>query len=225
MVTHSYETNTKYAVGYVGSPAGTNAILDSLISDGPLLIAQDHIVANMLPEALDTVAHAPKIVVANQDLQVALTPGFLFDADMRDCGTHWALGKTRWAKFFHDMNEAGLDTTPIKGEMEKAYATFSSRAVSTLIKLDAEKRTVKLADVMFYDDEAEDPDTDTFFDYVSMNMLLSGDGGHSSSAKGFSKTCVCWILTSSQGRPLLSRYKAPIFFRTSKPSATSPMTT
>ena len=71
----------EYAFSYVGAPATDGAKLKSLKLAGPLLLAKQHKVIELLPDAFDDTAHAPKVQTTQIDMHEMLMGGSLFDAD------------------------------------------------------------------------------------------------------------------------------------------------
>ena len=128
-------TNVKYVFEYTSGPATDDGALASLTEDGPLLIASDHVVSSMLPDALVSATAPNKFIVATQDLLVASFGGFLLDAALRKACMHFTPRNTRWAKLMQDLDEAGLDTSPIPGDWDTAWPTFHDRLLATLLTL------------------------------------------------------------------------------------------
>ena len=61
-------TNALYAFDYVGAPAGDVAICRTLTFAGPLVIAKDHMLAVMAPDAFANAAVANKVIVQHTTL-------------------------------------------------------------------------------------------------------------------------------------------------------------
>ena len=106
----------EYTFSYVGAPATDAAKLKSLKLAGPLLLAKQHKVIELLPDAFDDTSYAPNFQATQTDMHEMLFAGSLLDADMVKDGVHFALSKGRMAKFIFDLDHGGMDWTPIKGE-------------------------------------------------------------------------------------------------------------
>ena len=145
-------THAKYAFSFVGAPADDAARALTLANNGPLLVATDHILSVMLPESLERAANAPRVAIKINDIHGAFVAGALLADDLVGCGMHFALGVTRTAQFCKDLDEAGLDKTPVKGTREEAWLTIKDRIVELLKTLPTAMRTITRADV-FFDDQ------------------------------------------------------------------------
>ena len=55
----------------VGKPSTTSATAKAFAGAGPLVVAQDHVLAAMLPDALDRTSHAPHIIITTADMHAA----------------------------------------------------------------------------------------------------------------------------------------------------------
>ena len=105
----------EYAFTYVGSPTTDAAKLKTLKNGGPILLAMEGKWANMLPDVIDKVSHAPKALLYYVDFQAMLIPAVIIDADMMDKGVHFAVKLPRLAKYTKDIDDAGFDWSPIPG--------------------------------------------------------------------------------------------------------------
>ena len=52
MVMTGTATSARYAVNYVGNPTTDAATMKALVEDGPLLLAKEHSLVQLLPDAL-----------------------------------------------------------------------------------------------------------------------------------------------------------------------------
>ena len=141
-------THALYAVGYIGNPTSDSARMKTLAGAGPLLLAQEHMLVVMLPEAFDRTSQAPKVVVNLTDLHSLLFGGLLFDGDLVDKGAHLAVRAARLAKLFKDAAEAGMPMGPIAGTLEQAWLILKSRFFNAILSLSAADRTIAHADAM-----------------------------------------------------------------------------
>ena len=69
-----------HRVEYTVAATDKAARLKSLVGNGPLLVAEDHKLAKMLPEALDRTTHAPKVLITQWQLNKMMLGGALYDA-------------------------------------------------------------------------------------------------------------------------------------------------
>ena len=169
-------THAKYAFSFIGAPADDAARALTLASNGPLLVATDHIMSVMLPGSLERHAHAPRVAIKIDDILGAFVAGALLADDLVGCGMHFALGVTRTAQFCKDLDEAGIDKTPVTGTRQEAWLTVKERIVELLKTLPAAMRTIARADV-FFDGADNNPNSTYWYDHVTPQMLMSGGYG------------------------------------------------
>ena len=74
-----------------------------------------------------------------------------------------------------DADQAGMDWSPIHGPATEAVPLAVARLTAIVKTLSDDKREIGMGDVL-YDDKAEDPATGTWYDYMTPNALMSGDG-------------------------------------------------
>ena len=142
-------SDTRYAVKFVGDPAGDAARSKSLAGLGPLLIAKDHIMARILPDAFDRESYAPDVVIHSTDVACAFFTNAAFATELADSGVHFAVKPGRWAAAFKDVDDNGLDVTPISGEAEDAFPDAAGRISSAFKTLPLAKRIFGMDDVLF----------------------------------------------------------------------------
>ena len=104
-----------YKVSCAGGAPGVAARLDNAGQAGPLHLAPDHMLAAMLPDALDKTLAAPDVVLFITDLNGLILGGMLLGDDMLDKGVHWAWAYEPLAAFFQALDQTNMDKTPIKG--------------------------------------------------------------------------------------------------------------
>jgi len=140
----------KYAVNYVGGVTVMQEKCDSLEQEGgPLVIANDHMWAKMLPEALPDGAPALTKMASETEWEGAAVGGLLLEAALARKNTHWAVGADRWAQLFKDLDEAGFDSSPILKPRDKAMPEASARLRAGCLQLlTPVQRTIKLTDVI-----------------------------------------------------------------------------
>ena len=81
-------------------------------------------------------------------------------------GVHFALRVTRVAKLLAEVDQAGMDWSPIRGPASEAVPIAVARFTSVVRALSDDQRTITSADVL-YDDQPEDAATGTWYDYVT----------------------------------------------------------
>jgi len=104
-------TSARYAVHYVGNPASDAAKLRALGEDGPLLLAKEHMMVKLLPEALTEDAATAMMRFSLADFHSLILGGVLLDAEVGTGGMHFAVRDSRLAKFCKD-GTAGPSSAP-----------------------------------------------------------------------------------------------------------------
>ena len=75
-----------------------------------------------------------------------------------------------------DADQAGMDWSPIHGPAAEAVPLAVARLTAIVKTLSDDKREIATGDVL-YDDKADDAAaTGTWYDYMTPNALMSGDG-------------------------------------------------
>ena len=171
------ENNPRYGFTYEGGVTTEAAILQSLVHAGPLILDTAHMVVVMLPGALpDNAAGGKKFTQCM--MHASSIGGMLFSPAMKKAGLHFAVTKVRYAKLFRDLDNGGLDMTPITGEYSEVMNKFTKRITAAIKALPDAERTLEVADVIFDGDDIDNPETDTLFDYMTVGMLLNRDDAH-----------------------------------------------
>ena len=169
-------TASKYAFQYVGSPRSEAAQLRSLDFDGPLEVAQDHMLAVLLPDALEDAATAGTKTITTHFMRGGLMEGYLLDADVRKGGMHFSIKLSRSATLIKDLDEGGMDWTPIHGEADVAIPAAIVRIVAIMVTWPQAKRMIANGDVI-YDGNWDNAATDTWYDWMAPDLLISSGGG------------------------------------------------
>ena len=86
------------------------------------------------------------------------------------------LEPARVSNLLQDLEASGFDWTPIEGDAVDAVPIACSKLTDGIKDLSTEKRTICGADIM-YDGPRDDPGTGEWYDYVTIRMLITGDGG------------------------------------------------
>ena len=124
--------STVYAFKYVGNVTSEAAIVKSLKGGGPMVVANDHLLVTMLPDAFEDAATAGHKNVHMQQLEAMSMDGLLFERDVSNGGTHLIVVKDRWIALFRDVDTGGMDTTPIAGDATVAIPIAAQRMAATL---------------------------------------------------------------------------------------------
>ena len=103
---------SRFAFKYVGNPTGAAAKMKALAYNGPLLIAADHALAALLPDALDTVANAPWLTIDMRDMLYMTVGGLLFAPEVAQAGMHMAVDPVRLAALIQDLSDSGCEWAP-----------------------------------------------------------------------------------------------------------------
>ena len=120
-------TNALYAFDYVGAPAGDVAICRTLTYAGPLVIAKDHMLAVMAPDAFANAAVANKVIVQHTTLSNCCYGGFIFDDQLLLQGMHMSVRLDRWAALMQDLKVVGIDCTPMNGSIREVGPSLAAR--------------------------------------------------------------------------------------------------
>ena len=120
-ITTAPSITTRYDMQLVGKPSTTSATAKAFAAGGPLMVAQDHVLAVMLPDALDRTSHAPHIIINTTDMHGACVGGLLFDPTAAALGVHLAVKPARWAALLQAVDDSGFNFEPIRGEAKVAW--------------------------------------------------------------------------------------------------------
>jgi hypothetical protein len=168
-------TPSRYAVGHTASTNGKAAVLKSLKSAGPLSLAVDHMAVELMPDAFEDDSRLGK-ATSCAELNGLCISGLVFHPDVGKGGMHFAVGMERWAKLFADIDKSGkMDMTPIPGSAEVAMPIAAQRAYDVVVTLPPAQRALDAADVL-YEGSADNPHTDSWFDYLTPYSLARGVG-------------------------------------------------
>ena len=89
--------STAYAFRIHGDPTTPAAKAKALAGGGQLLIAKDHKLAALLPDALDATSKAPDVLVRTADVDGSFIAGALLAPDLAESGVHFTLDIVRSA--------------------------------------------------------------------------------------------------------------------------------
>jgi len=170
-------TSNENAFEYIGNPATADLQAKALANNGPLVVAADHRLVQMLPNAFNTVTHSPKVGITLMEWNSMFLSGVLFGPEVAEMGLHFWVQPARCATFILDLNNAGFDWTAIHGVATDAMPTAVARISAGLKSLPDASRLITLADVQYDSDESNDAKTGTYYDYMSPALLMAGDGG------------------------------------------------
>tara|TARA_B110000046_G_scaffold16210_1_gene15535 strand:- start:179 stop:2677 length:2499 start_codon:yes stop_codon:yes gene_type:complete len=150
----------------------------SLPGDGPLVIAGDNPLVQLLGKAIDTTTYAPKCVITHTDLMYIFGDGLLYGADVTTKCMHWSLSEGRCTALMHALDTVGMDWSAInEAEPEKIMATARARTTEFILRLPADARLVSMTDLVFDNGNPANPGTGSWYDHITPAMLMSGDGG------------------------------------------------
>ena len=95
MVMTGIATSARYAVNYVGNPTTDATTMKALVEDGPLLLAKEHSLVQLLPDALTEDTATGMMNFSQADYQSLVVGGAIFDSDVGNGGTHFAVRGSR----------------------------------------------------------------------------------------------------------------------------------
>ena len=198
MVASAPPIGSKYAFSYVGGHTTDAARVKSLTGAGPLTIARDHVLALLLPDAWEVDATTGRVDISQNDVHEFIIPGAMFDPNVGRGGVHFAVRVARVAKLLVDVDHAGMDWAPVRGSAAEAVPIAVARFTAVMKSLSDEQRTIKSADVLY--DEDEDAATGTWYDHVTPNSLMSGDGSPEVMMQFLALTPFCYVKDNDGGR-------------------------
>ena len=76
--------------------------------------------------------HSTALATRRVDLEAGLIAGGLLDRDVSDGGIHFAMEASRCAKFFADLDDAGMDWSPIRGGAKTAVPKAVARLTAAV---------------------------------------------------------------------------------------------
>ena len=170
-------TDPMYAFHYIGRPASESAQLKTLGFDGPLVVASDHKMAVMLPDALDDAPTAGEKIVPMSRMHGGMTEAYIYDNDIRKGGMHMVITLSRSATMVKDMDEHGMDWTPIYGDATVAWPKAIARMVATMKTMSDAQRTILFGDVIYHSAHWDNAGTDTWYDWMNPDVLMANGGG------------------------------------------------
>ena len=170
-------TSKRYATYMMSKPSSAQDIVKALGAGGPLQLSVDHALVILLPDACGPVTDGSDDKSLNLiDVQAALVAGMLLEPALAGAGMHWAMEPARVAQCLLDLEAAGTDWTPIRGEAKSAFPKASDRLTTGMRSLPEAKRTLKIAECIF-EGSPQDAGTGTWFDHLTPAMLMAGGGG------------------------------------------------
>tara|TARA_B110001450_G_scaffold90346_1_gene85846 strand:+ start:147 stop:2618 length:2472 start_codon:yes stop_codon:yes gene_type:complete len=167
-------TSVRYVAHFLSKPTSTEDIAKALGAGGPLELSVDNALVILLPDACEPIAGSEDKSLDLIDVQAALLAGMLLAPDLAQAGVHWAVGTARLAQCLKDLDDAGFDWTPVKGEAATAIPKASARLTLGMRSLPTAKRTLVRADCI-WDSDPQDAKTGTWYDHLTPAMLMAGD--------------------------------------------------
>ena len=196
MVT-AHSIPSKYAVKIPGNPSAPKAKAQALADDGHYILAQDHVLAQLMPDAFPT-TNDTSIKVPERCMKALTISGFVWSNDTVHNGMHFTLEPARWASAFQDLDAAGISWHPIYGNMDKVFPAAHKRIVDTLKDLPIEKRTLEQVDLIYDSDSPDHAETESWYDWVTPNMLMT-QGGSAAVVAQFAGLLVDAVPSSDDG--------------------------
>ena len=191
-------TEPEYAIRQPGNPRSAAARLKALSHAGPLLLAKEHVLTVIIPDAFHH-ASATERETTLHLMHDLIVPYVIFPDDAAKNAIHLAVKLARLAVFWQDMDAAGLDKTPIRGDLTKVYPALARRIRDGMAMLTTAQRTINMDD-MEWDGEPDNPQTDTWFDWVTIGALSSGGHGAPMVAQMMSLSVMCIYSGDDGGR-------------------------
>ena len=159
-----------------GNPTTTPTKIKQLATVPFMLIGPDHPLAQLLPDALNTTAYAPKVGISITDIMYLTLGGVALAPGVASGGIHFIIDPTRLTKFFSDIDaQIGAVYTPIHGNAATAMPRAARVVADLIAKLPIEQRLLEAADV-FYDGTADDAGSNSCFDWITPLMFITGEG-------------------------------------------------
>ena len=106
-------SNTLTDFKFTGNPSTNAAKLASLAHGGPLVVANDHRLSAMLPDAFADAAGGAK-TVCMADFEPMILDAMLLDVDVAKGGVHFVVQPARYKQLLVDMDSTGEKETKIK---------------------------------------------------------------------------------------------------------------
>ena len=152
--------NALTSFSFAGNPSTNAAKLKALAHGGPLVVATDHRLHAMMPDAFNDAANAGKTVLM-ADFEAMFMDAMLIDAEVTKDGVHFVVLPARYKQLLTDVGSTGnMDWSAIQGNMDEVLPLAKERFVPVIKALPAEKRTITAADVI-YDGSKDDAQTGT----------------------------------------------------------------
>jgi hypothetical protein len=98
--------STRYAIKLLGNPATIVAKRAALEGEATMVIAADHMLALLLPDAFDRVSYQPLIGVPLSMFEYFLYTGLILDGPVCNAGVHFAMEPARLAQLHFDLNDS-----------------------------------------------------------------------------------------------------------------------
>ena len=168
--------NTLTSFSFAGNPSTNAAKLKALAHGGPLVVATDHRLHAMMPDAFNDAASAGKTVLM-ADFEAMVMDAMLIDSEITKDGVHFVVQPARYKQLLAELGNTGnMDWSAIQGSMDEVFPIAKERFVPVIKALPAEKRTISAADVI-YDGSKDDAQTGTWYDWLTPAVLMASGGG------------------------------------------------
>ena len=159
-----------------GNPTTNAARLKAMAHGGPLVIAHDHWLSAMMPDALADAAEGGKKVYM-ADLDQMVLDAMLIDSDVAKKGVHFGILPARYKQLLVDVGNSGnMDWSPVYGDIDSVLPTVKSRFIPVIKALTEDKRTLTAADLL-YDGNDDNAETGVWYDWLTPAVLMASGGG------------------------------------------------
>ena len=117
---------------FTGNPMTDAAKLESLAHGGPLVVATDHRLSAMMPDAFVDASGGGK-TVCMADFEPMFIDAMLLDVDVAKGGVHFVVLPARYKRLLGDMDSTGeMDWSAIQGDLEKVFPIAMARFVKVI---------------------------------------------------------------------------------------------
>ena len=121
-----------------GNPTTNAARLKAMAHGGPLVIAHDHWLSAMMPDALADAAEGGK-TVCMADLDEMVLDSMLIDSDVAIKGVHFGILPARYKQLLIDVGSSGnMDWSPVHGDIGEVLPVVKSRFIPVIKALSEE---------------------------------------------------------------------------------------
>ena len=114
--------NTLTSFSFAGNPSTNAAKLKALAHGGPLVVATDHRLHAMMPDAFNDAASAGKTVLM-ADFEAMIMDAMLIDSEITKDGVHFVVQPARYKQLLAELGDTGnMDWSAIQGSMDEVLS-------------------------------------------------------------------------------------------------------